>query len=69
MERALVAPERINIAIATVMSIITMTIWDTARRVETTLIKIAAILVSSTSFSRFLFKIYILIAQKVTLQK
>lgn len=64
-------PVRKNIAIAMAMSmsIITMTIQDIAIRVETMLIKIAAVLVLTNSFLRFLLAICILTAQKVTLQK
>jgi hypothetical protein len=66
-------PARRNIAIAIAMamsmSIITMTIRDIAIRVETMLIKIAAVLVLTNNFLRFLLAICILTAQKVTLQK
>ena len=64
-----ITPARRSIAIAMAMSIITMNIRTIAMRAEIMLIKIATVLVLSNSFLTFLLAIYLLMTQKVTLQK
>jgi len=59
----------IAIAMAMAMSIITMKIQNIAIRAEIMIIRIATVLILSNSFLTFLLAIYLLMTQKVTLQK
>jgi hypothetical protein len=59
----------IAMAMAMAMSIITMNIRNIAIRAEIMIIRIATVLILSNSFLTFLLAIYLLMTQKVTLQK